>query len=284
MDSESTKESEVNEALGISPETVAQENESKEVYNDAENDISQQSLIDALNIPVQENVETQKESEPTVFEKSPDDDFDDLDDDFKDTLNSGGSSGLGDDMDFLFDDYKLMAEMGVEILDMVMCNGAMMVANDWGNEEKYKVSEARKKKIKRPLELLLAKREKKVSPEVMFFIAVAVVYAPMYITAFQEKKRLKDEAIAKANKQRQQGNSKVIPMRPRPAQPKPPTPTPPSTAPNVPVVDEFVGKDEPVADIMPMQIPVEAEPPAPKKRRGRPKGSKDTSKRKSRKK
>ena len=106
----------------------------------------------------------------------------------------------------------------------------------------------------------------------------------MYITAFQEKKRLKDEAIAKANKQRQQGNSKVIPMRPRPAQPKPPTPTPPPIAPNVPVVDEFVGKDEPVADIMPMQIPVEEKPPAPKKKRGRPKGSKDTTKRKSRKK
>ena len=280
MDIESTKEKEVDQALGIKPEDIVQEVDKQEETSD-EVTVDQKSLIDALNIPVQENeLRDEEENTQPLFENNTDD-FDDDIDELDDNLNSGFRSDRSkddysdDDMDYLFDDYKLMAEMGVEILDMVMCNGAMLVANDWGNEEKYKVSDARKKKIKRPLELLLAKREKKVSPEVMFIVAVAVVYAPMYVTAFQEKKRLKDEAIKKQKEARvKQLQPMPIPKK-APKQNVSPAPDPVVVPMASAVSDEYVDRNDP-ADITPLVVPQDAPKPQIKRKRGRPKGTLDS--------
>ena len=88
MDIESTKENEVNEALGIKPEDIVQEVDNQEETSD-EVTVDQKSLIDALNIPVQEN--ELKDDEPItepLFENNAED-FDEDIDNLDDTLNSG---------------------------------------------------------------------------------------------------------------------------------------------------------------------------------------------------
>ena len=86
-------------------------------------------------------------------------------------------------------DHALMAEMGVEIIDLLMTTGAMAIAKDFGNEEKYSVSDYRKAKLKKPLAMLLEKRGKTLPPEVMFVLVIIGVYAPTMMTALQERQR-----------------------------------------------------------------------------------------------
>ena len=93
------------------------------------------------------------------------------------------------DGDFMFSDHVLMAEMGVEIIDLLMTTGAMAIAKDFGNEEKYSVSDYRKSKLKKPLAMLLEKKGKTLPPEVMFILVIIGVYAPVMMTAMQERQR-----------------------------------------------------------------------------------------------
>ena len=101
------------------------------------------------------------------------------------------------DGDFMFSDHVLMAEMGVEIIDLLMTTGAMAIAKDFGNEEKYSVSDYRKSKLKKPLAMLLEKKGKTLPPEVMFVLVIVGVYAPVMMTAMQERQRKNAEAKQK---------------------------------------------------------------------------------------
>ena len=77
---------------------------------------------------------------------------------------------------------------------------AMGIAQDFDNPEKYAVTEYKKNKIKKPLELLLRKRGAKVSPEVMFGVVLLVVYAPTMMIAVKERKeKLKAKKKAKTD-------------------------------------------------------------------------------------
>ena len=147
-----------------------------------------------------------------------------------------------------FEDSKLMAEMGVEIIDIGMQTLAMTIAQDFDNPKKYEVSDYKKSKIKKPLELLLRKRGAKVSPEVMFGVVLLVVYAPTIITAINERKE--------KNKARKNPKPDIAEQIPEHIQEVHPVP-----------------KTRPTAE--PMVIPVD-----PPKKKGRPKGSKDSKKRK----
>ena len=80
MDIESTKEKEVDQALGIKPEDIVQEVDNQEQTSD-EVTVDQKSLIDALNIPVQENeLRDEEETTQPLFENNSDDLDDDIDD------------------------------------------------------------------------------------------------------------------------------------------------------------------------------------------------------------
>ena len=112
------------------------------------------------------------------------------------------------DSDFMFSDHVLMAEMGVEIIDLLMTTGAMAIAKDFGNEEKYSVSDYRKSKLKKPLAMLLEKKGKTLPPEVMFILVIIGVYAPVMMTAMQERQRKNAEDKQKRKDKIQQETPK----------------------------------------------------------------------------
>ena len=153
------------------------------------NDIGTDELVSALKIPMQD---AKTDDDPVdvhsaVFDSDPEEEeeeeeeIENLNDrylggDYEETENISE-----DDYDnSFFEDSKLMAEMGVEILDLALQTGAMAI-------------EYKKNKIKKPLQKLLEKRGAKVSPEVMFGVVVLIVYAPVFMTAINERKK-KNEA------------------------------------------------------------------------------------------
>lgn len=228
-------------------------------------DVGTSELVSVLKIPMQDaRIETESpDVHSAIFDDE--DDEDDVNDDDEDTedlndryFNDDKESQKSDD-DFdsdFFEDEKLMAEMGVEIIDLGMQTLAMGIAQDFDNPEKYAVSDYKKNKIKKPLELLLRKRGAKVSPEVMFGVVLLVVYAPTMISAIQERKE-KANQKAQARKNAQNDVAEQIPD-------------------HIQSVDhEQIMRDQDVnaqKPITPIIIP---------KKKGRPKGSKDNKKRSS---
>lgn len=226
-------------------------------------DVGTTELVNVLKIPMQDaRVETESpDVHSAIFDDQDDDPIDDDDDDDEENLNDRyfGDDDKKSDDDFdseFFEDEKLMAEMGVEIIDLGMQTLAMGIAQDFDNPEKYAVSEYKKNKIKKPLELLLRKRGAKVSPEVMFGVVLLVVYAPTMITAVQQRKE-KAKQKAQARKNAQNDVAEQIPD-------------------HIQSVDhEQIMRDQDVnaqKPITPIVIPV-------KKKKGRPKGSKDNNQR-----
>jgi len=228
-------------------------------------DVGTSELVSVLKIPMQDaKIETETpDVHSAIFDG--DDNDDDVDDDVEtENLNDryfdDDKTDQKSDDDFdndFFEDEKLMAEMGVEIIDLGMQTLAMGIAQDFDNPEKYAVSDYKKNKIKKPLELLLRKRGAKVSPEVMFGVVLLVVYAPTMITAIQERKE-KANQKAQARKNAQNDVAEQIPD-------------------HIQSVDhEQIMRDQEDVNaprpITPIIIP---------KKKGRPKGSKDNKKRSS---
>jgi hypothetical protein len=121
--------------------------------------------------------------------------------DFKKSNSSGGDfsesiddfTDLGEDGDSpFFEDNELLAEIGIELIDMMMTYGAMAVAQDFDNEEKYAIKDKRKKKLQAPLEKILQNREVKTSPELVFCFMMIVIYSPMYVSAVKERRDKKN--------------------------------------------------------------------------------------------
>ena len=216
------------------------------------NDIGTDELVSALKIPMQD---AKTDDDPvdvhTAMFDNEDEDVEDAEEVEEENLNDkyfGDDEESPEDYDnSFFEDSKLMAEMGVEILDLALQTGAMAIAKDFENPEKYETSEYKKNKIKKPLQKLLEKRGAKVSPEVMFGVVVLIVYAPVFMTAINERKK-KNEA---------QRNPE------------------PDVAEQIP---NHIQEVHPVPETRPTANPIVV-PPTPPKRKGRPKGSKDTKKR-----
>ena len=117
--------------------------------------------------------------------------------------DEGGFSGfedLGEETSGLFEDNELLAEIGVEMIDMLMTYGAMAVAQDWDNEKKYSIKDARKKKLRDPLAKILESREVKTAPEIVFVFMIVVSYSPIMITAVQERRKKKNNPRKKVNR------------------------------------------------------------------------------------
>jgi len=122
----------------------------------------------------------------------------------RDVDDEGGFSGFEDlgseESSALFEDNELLAEIGVEMIDMLMTYGAMAIAKDWDDEKKYSIKEARKKKLRDPLAKILESREVKTAPELVFAFMIVVSYSPIMITAVQERRRKKNSPSKKVNR------------------------------------------------------------------------------------
>ena len=260
MENEQIKDLETDQKTEQIIEPEIAEKQPENIPNEPISDVGTEELVSVLKIPMADaNVEHEMpDVHSAVFDGQEEEEEDEPE---TENLNDKyfGSSDEEEDFDStFFEDEKLMAEMGVEIIDLGMQTLAMGIAQDFDNPEKYAVSDYKKNKIKKPLELLLRKRGAKVSPEVMFGVVLLVVYAPTMILAMQERKAKMNE-----KKKPKQDIADQIPehiqevRRVRPSN---------NGQPPMPQVSR------PTAE--PMVIP--AEPP---KKKGRPKGSKDTKKR-----
>ena len=248
IEKEQTKDLETDQKT---PPIIEEEMAEKEVENTPISDVGTDDLVNVLKIPMQDanNDNDETDVHSAVFDGDDDDDEDDLVD--EENLNDKYFRDTESEEDFensFFEDEKLMAEMGVEMIDLAMQTLAMTIAKDFDNPEKYAVSDYKKNKIKKPLELLLRKRGAKVSPEVMFGVVLLVVYAPTMITAINERK----EKMKAAKRPQEPDVADQIPEHIQEVHPQP--------------------TSRPTAQ--PMPIPAE-----PIKKKGRPKGSKDSKKR-----
>ena len=183
------------------PQTIPSEMAEKSVENEqtieTKPEIKAKELVEILKIPMQEaQNEQQTESiKETIFEKEKpkDPEFEEEEEEETEEENLNDRY-LKDDEDIdssFFDDEELMAEFGIEIIDLIMTTSAQALAGDFDNPKKYEVSEYKKNKLKKPLKLLLEKRGVKVSPEIMFGVMLLVMYSPIMILAFQERKAKK---------------------------------------------------------------------------------------------
>lgn len=117
----------------------------------------------------------------------------------------------------MFEDNELLAEIGVEMIDMLMTYGAMAVAKDWDDEKKYSIKESRKKKLRDPLAKILESREVKTAPELVFAFMIVVSYSPVMIMAVQERRRKKNAPERKVNRPVRGADAVVSkPSRPEP--------------------------------------------------------------------
>jgi hypothetical protein len=251
------------------PQIIAEETTPKSVEN-ATPEVNTDDLVNVLKIPMSEaKLENEEPTGSSVKSAIFDDDQPEelADNEHEENLNDkyfGDQEDVDSDEDYdssFFEDEELMSEMAVEVIDLGMQYLAMGIAQDFDNPEKYQVSDYKKKKIKKPLTILLRKRGTKVSPEIMFGVVLLVVYSPMIILAVQERKakaKVKEEEMKKKRREKIARNipSSVIEVD----------------------HEEIIRQrkeavNTPVDSITPMVIP---EKP---KSKGRPKGSKDKNKR-----
>ena len=171
-----------------------------------------------------------------------------------------GLDGLDDmeDLGELFEDHEALSEFAVEILDLGMNYTAQWIAKDFGNDEKYSIPESRKRKLRKPLGVLLRKRAPKVSPEMAFVVFVIGAYAPVLIMAYSERQKKNRVEEAEAEKRRKVKESTGVEVEPD--------------------TEEF---DDMIKKKM-RENSADQEPEKPKKRPGRPKGSRDSKPRKKR--
>lgn len=168
----------------IDPNTRAREGEqdgkhsAQEKINKGTSETKFSSLADALKIPVEDKSSAGEEQEKA-------DDV--LEDEFFSEQSNGEDAGDGE----LFEDYELMADIGVELIDLVVVTSAKAIGG--GDESEYSVSQTRRNKLKKPLAQLLKQRQVGVSPEIMVVVMVAVIYSPVVIKAFANRKKRKQE-------------------------------------------------------------------------------------------
>lgn len=137
----------------------------------------------------------------------------------EDVLDSAGGGdedeegdGLGIDEE-LFGDHQLMADIGVEVIDLAFTFGAMAIAGE-NNEEQFTVSAQRRNRIKKPLALLLKNRDVSVSPEIMVIVIIMTVYAPVMMKAIKmraekaKKKKKSPEDVKRENMERIMNDAK----------------------------------------------------------------------------
>lgn len=182
------------------PNTRAREEEASAEAMEGES--AAKSIADALKIPVEDKsgVEQEEESAEDVLEGSG-------------PVRSGEDMSDEDVESELFQDHELMADIGVELLDMVFVYSAMAIAGE-KDEKPFEVSSQKKNRIKKPLAMLLKQRQTGVSPEFMVIVMVLAVYSPVMIKAVKErskKKELKKKEKPNPFKEKYEGANIVRP-------------------------------------------------------------------------
>lgn len=106
--------------------------------------------------------------------------------------------------DHLFDDPEAMADLGVELIDMVFVYSSMAIVGDFSDEgeKRFSVSQARKKRLKDPLNKILKQREMKMKPEVILIVMILIMYGPGIWKAVEER-----QAKRKAKKKQKEQES-----------------------------------------------------------------------------
>ena len=215
-----------------------------------------------LNIPVEKPEEKRAEK---TFEKE---------DPFGEVLGGDDLEGIedlfdpeGEGMDELFEDSEALSEMCVELLDLGMNYASQAISMDWGQDEKYSIPDSRKRKLRKPLAKLLAKRAPKVSPELAFIVFVVALYSPQLIKAYGVRR----DKMNKAAESREP-KPMSIPRENMPA----------NRGIAETEADEYEAMIREMREKSNSEPKPNAEPEAPKRKVGRPKGSKDTKPRKPR--
>lgn len=174
------------------------EQEQKEFNTDEKPRKMGPSVFDQLQTPVEESKEdSREESIEDAMGGGIEEDSNHLENNFEDLDD--------EEMEGLFQDHKLMAELGVEIIDLVATYGCMAIANE-KDESQWTVSAARRNRLKKPLALLLKNREAKVKPEIMILVIILSVYAPMIYKAVKKKME-----ATKSKKEKVEAQSKQAP-------------------------------------------------------------------------
>lgn len=237
LDSEN-KETE--KKVEIKPENNIEENlknNFQELKNNSENNIPENikspenqantSLSDFLTIEIagSDKIDENKQenNNQETIKNEPLNNFQEPVNDFEnDSYNESSDNSFDDDFDSeddilntLFDDNKLLAEFLVEGIDLIAVSGASILAKDFSNYEKYDslIPETKKAKLKKPLELLLQNSNVKANPSVVFLGMVLIIYAPVYMKAFQDRqnktkiqKNIENEFKPKAKRGRPKGS------------------------------------------------------------------------------
>lgn len=231
---------EIEKKVEIKPENNIEENlknNFQELKNNSENNIPENikspenqantSLSDFLTIEIagSDKIDENKQenNNQETIKNEPLNNFQEPVNDFEnDSYNEGSDNSFDDDFDSeddilntLFDDNKLLAEFLVEGIDLIAVSGASILAKDFSNYEKYDslIPETKKAKLKKPLELLLQNSNVKANPSVVFLGMVLIIYAPVYMKAFQDRqnktkiqKNIENEFKPKAKRGRPKGS------------------------------------------------------------------------------
>jgi hypothetical protein len=165
-------------------------------YIDSDSSDIAKSLTAILSVPTEtiDVSQQQHESKESVLSGYGSDGNDPINPNFSGSEEKGADGEAQDFSDVdsgLFEDNSLLSEIGIELIDMLMAYGAMAIAKDWDNEDKYSISAKRKKKLQAPLEKILESREVKTAPELVFALMLIASYSPLMIEAVQERKRKK---------------------------------------------------------------------------------------------
>ena len=115
-----------------------------------------------------------------------------------------------DDMNEL-EDPELLADLAVEVVDLIVVMVATGIAGE--HRPEFEVSEYKRKKIKKPAAILLARLGAKVDPWVVLLIAFLAVYGPVVYQAIQIKNEKKKRA-AQLKAQQDKIEKTMIPQRP----------------------------------------------------------------------
>lgn len=100
-----------------------------------------------------------------------------------------------DALNDILGDSELLSDIAVEFVDLLAVQGCKAIAGE-GDDNLFKVSDAKKNRIKKPLAILFERSKIAFNPWLIIFIMFVIAYAPIVSTAVEIKlKKEKDEKL-----------------------------------------------------------------------------------------
>lgn len=87
--------------------------------------------------------------------------------------------------------HQLTAKLTIAAVSVGMGIVLQVISEDWSEEaeNRYKMSDGRKKELLEPLEIMLMNSKKKYNPVVILVTTVLITYIPMFVSAFRTKNK-----------------------------------------------------------------------------------------------